>query len=318
MNDTSAASAVLGSEAVLLWARNAGLIADAREERRLAAMRLEVLASGALPGGEVEDVALAAQWAAFICWVDDHIDRRGLGAVPGELERFTGPLRRVLSSGGELSAGTAPHAVVLAQLWERTAPGMPARWQTRFVADYTDFLDATEEEVALRRAGARLRLADYLRLRRRTITLLPMLDVLERAGHALLVETPQTDSGLRDLRWAVADVAGWANDLASGADDVAAGQDNLVSVVAREDGSSVAVARRRVAAMIEQRRVGFAATAAALRAASGVPQEHRKDVRRYVDLVETFIAVTLHWLGGTGRFAPDTEPPAVSHFPAGP
>lgn len=318
MKDTSATSTVLGSEAVLVWARNAGLVADACQQSRLAAMRLEVLANGALPGGEVADVALAAQWAAFICWVDDHIDRRGLGVVPGELERFTRPLRRVLCSGGELSTVTAPHAVVLAQLWERTAPGMPARWRTRFVADYTDFLDATEEEVVLRRAGARLGLVDYLRLRRRTITLLPMLDVLERTGHALLVETPQAASGLRDLRWAVADVAGWANDLASGADDVAAGQDNLVAVVAREDGCSVAVARLRVAAMIEQRRVSFAATAAALHAASGVPQEHRKDVRRYVDLVETFMAATLQWLARTGRFAPDSQLPTASQFPAGP
>lgn len=304
MTDNLFASAVTESEAVLGWAREAGLVVDGREERRLTAMRLEVLAGGALPQGEAADVALTAQWAVFICWVDDHIDRWGMGSVPGELERFTAPLRQVLAQGEALSTVTAPHAAVLAGLWGRTAPGASTGWRRRFATDYTDFLDATEEEVALRHAGVHLPLTAYLRLRRRTITLLPMLDVLERTGYSPLVEAPQVDAGLRDLRWAVADVAGWANDLASGSDDEIAGQDNLVAVVAREDGCSTAVARTRVTAMIGQRRTDFAAKAAAARTAPGLSPEQRAGVCRYVDLVERFMAATLHWLMITRRFAP--------------
>lgn len=208
---------------------------------------------------------LTAHWAAFVCWVDDQIDRRGLGSVPGELERFTTSLRRVLTCDAATSAADAPQAVVLAWLWERTAAGMSDRWRKRFTADYRDFLDACEEEVAARRSGTRLPLADYVELRRRTITLLPMLNVLERTGHAHLVEDPLVDAQLRDLRWALADVAGWANDLASQVQDAAAGQDNLVSLIARRDDCPTDQARARVAAMIEQRRAEFRATALALR-----------------------------------------------------
>ncbi|MFH8381289.1 terpene synthase family protein [Kitasatospora sp. NPDC018058] len=315
MADNSSASAALGPEAVLPWASEAGLVADARGERRLASMRLDVLAGGALPQGNAADVALTTQWAAFICWVDDQIDRRGLGSVPGELERFTAPLRRVLASDTGPPAA-APHAVVLAGLWERTAAGMSARWRSRFTADYTDFLDACAQEVALRRAGVRPPLADYLALRRRTITLLPMLDVLERTGHAPSVEDPRVDARLQDLRWAVADVAGWANDLASAADDEAAGQDNLVALLARQDDCSTGTARLRAAAMIEERRAGMRATVAALRAEPGLPQDRREELRRYMDLVETFMAATLHWLTVTGRFACDAEPATYrSHVP---
>jgi hypothetical protein len=310
---------VAGSEPVLQWAREAGLVTDARGERRLAAMRLGVLAAGALPRGDGADVALTAQWAVFICWVDDCVDRGVLSSSPGSpgssgrLERFTAPLREVLVPGRDPSAGTAPHARVLAGLWDRTSAGMSARWRQRFAADYCDFLDATEQEVALRRAGVRLSLADYVRLRRRTITLLPMLDILERTGHAALVETPRVNARVRDLRRAVADVAGWANDLASQADDTAVGQDNLVAVIAREDACSVAVARDRAAGMIERRRVDFRATAASLR---GVPLSPRRrgELIRHVDLVETFMAATLHWLAATGRFAPDPEPAAAPHL----
>ena len=311
----SSATLIFGLEAVLLWARDAGLVADTCGERRLAAMQLEVLASGALPQGNLADVALTAQWAAFICWVDDHIDRRSLGSVPGELEQFTAPLRHVLAPGKELSTVTAPHAMVLARLWERTAEGMSTRWCERFTVDYTDFLDATEEEVTLRRAGARLALAAYLELRRRTITLLPMLDVLERTGHAHLVESPQVDAQLRDLRWAVADVVGWANDLASQTDDEAVGQDNLVALLSRQDCCPATAARVRVATMIKERRAAFHATAAALRTALGLPQDQLEDLRRYVDLVERFMAATLHWLANTGRFTPNSASPLTQLHP---
>lgn len=299
---------VFAPEAVLRWARDTGLAAGAREERRLAAMRLDVLAGHALPQGDQAEVEMTAHWAAFICWVDDQIDHRGLGSVPGELERFTAPLRHVLDSTEGTPPGQAPQAVVLARLWERTAPGMSDAWRKRFVTDYTDFLDASEQEVAVRRSGTRLSLTAYVELRRRTITLLPMLNVLERTGHAPLVEHPQVDTQLRDLRWALADVAGWANDLASAEHDAAAGQDNLLSLIARQEHCSPADARTRAAAMIDQRRTDLVATAAALRATPHLPPPLLPQLRRYVDLVETFTAATLHWLAVTGRFAPVSGP----------
>lgn len=316
MNAPRSVSASHVSDAVLVWARDAGLVMDGRQEQRLAAMRFEVLAEGALPRAGAEDVALTAQWAAFICWVDDRIDRQGLGTAPGEVEEFTAPLREVLAIGGPLSGAAAPHAAVLARLWERTAEGMSDRWRERFTVDYVDFLDATEQEAALRRDRVRMSLDAYLRLRRRTITLLPMLDVLERTGHAPLVEAPQVDAHLRDLRGAVADLAGWTNDLASAADDAAAGHDSLVTVLAQEHGCSMAQARRRVTAMIGQRRSGFQATAHTLRTDCELPQKESAQLRRYVDLAEEFMTATLRWLALTGRFTPlpvGSPPP-----PAGP
>ncbi|MER5766148.1 terpene synthase family protein, partial [Streptomyces sp. NPDC001985] len=260
------------ASALPAWARKAGLVTDGAQERRLASMRLDVLAAGALPAGAPADVVLTARWAAFICWVDDHIDREGLGSAPGELERFTAPLAHVLAPGARRAE--APHAAVLEALWEHTRVGMPPRWRRRFAADYGDFLSASHEEAAVRRAGVRLSPAEYVRLRRRTITLLPMLDVLEATGHTPLVEHPRIDAGVETLRRSVADIAGWSNDLASQADDTAAGQDNLVTVLMRESRCTRAVARARATAMIGERRALFASTASALRdAVPGLPAD---------------------------------------------
>ncbi|WP_327255828.1 terpene synthase family protein [Streptomyces sp. NBC_01244] len=282
-------------------------------------MRLDVLAGGALPHGAEADVLLTVQWAVFICWVDDFIDRSGLAHSPPSLEAFATPLRQVLQPGAAPSARVmSPHVSVLAGLWERTALGMPDRWRERFAREYTDFLDATEQEVALRQVGAAaLSVAGYVRLRRRTITLVPMLTVLERTGHALMVEDPRVDLRVRDLRWALADIAGWANDLASGADDELAGQDNLVAVIARESCCSAAVARVRARAMIDQRRRDFASLAQALRT-TPLPADRGKELRRYVALVEQFMSATLHWLSTTGRFASGTNTSVVAQTPTRP
>ncbi|MGW0552043.1 terpene synthase family protein [Streptomyces altiplanensis] len=307
MTGLSAASVVC--DAAVRWAREAGLITDGPQERRFRAMRLEVLSCGALLRAGRADVVLMAQWAAFICWVDDRIDREGLRASPGELEHFIASLRQGLAPGAVISPALASHGAVLRLLWERTVVGTGMRWQERFRADYLDFLDATEQEVSLRRAGARLSLLQYLRLRRRTITVLPMLDIVERAGRTFLAEGPLVDGPLRRLRWAVADIAGWANDAASETDEAVRDQEGLVAVVARECACSTDRAREHVAVMIEQRHASFRADVTAVRATSGLSREQLADLHRYVDLVETFMAATLHWLSCTGRFAPAPTPP---------
>ncbi|MGW7328280.1 terpene synthase family protein [Streptomyces sp. NPDC054840] len=268
-------------------------------------------------------MALTAQWAVFICCVDDLVDRGGLGTVPGEVEEFTAPLREVLAGGGGPPPARRPaYARVLQELWAHTSAGMPAQWKERFTADYTDFLDATEEEVALRRDGVRLTVAQYVRLRRRTITLLPLLDVLERTGDAPMVECEQVGDRLGELRRAVADIAGWVNDLVSAADDTAVGQDNLVTTLARQESCCLAEARQRAAAMISERRSTFHTVATTLRTGREVPAPLRQDMRRYVDLTQTFLTATLRWLTATGRFASDAGPApadalAPQHRPVG-
>ncbi|MGW2586226.1 terpene synthase family protein [Streptomyces virginiae] len=303
---------------LLRWAWQEGVISDAEGERRLVRMRLPVLAGGALPHGGAVDVVLTAQWAAFICWVDDEIDRRDLGSQQVELEKFTAPLREVLTTGRE-SATPSRHAKVLAQLLQHTDPERSGRWRERFGAHYSDFLDATEEEVALRRAGTRLSMVRYLRLRRRTITVFPLLAVLERTGHTEPVEEPALEAELSELRSAAADIAGWANDLASQEDDRATGQDNLLTILARRHHCSAAAARARATDMIQQRHTGLTAAAASLRATPGLPQGQLDALGRHVDMVERLTAANLHWLAVTGRFTADPiTSQSVPHDPSTP
>ncbi|WP_328689915.1 hypothetical protein OHA74_12440 [Streptomyces phaeochromogenes] len=285
--------------AVLAWARNLSLAVDAFEEKRLLAMRLGKLAELTAPGASDGDLELTAQWAAFICLVDDRFDRSRVDIRPEEVASLFTRLLDVITGGPAESGSGIEQA--LDDLWRRTAPRMSTQWQERFVADYRDFALAMQEEAADRTERVRMGLSDYVLRRRRTITALPMADILECTAGAPWPGLPMGEDLMRALRRAAADVAGWSNDLVSTEDDLREEHDNLVVVLSRERGCSLSSAREQVTVMRDDRVRDFHALAASL-TAMAVPGTEREGVRRYVAALGSFVAATLHWLGVTHRF----------------
>ncbi|WP_395575805.1 hypothetical protein [Streptomyces sp. BK79] len=285
--------------AVLTWARNAGLVGDAFEEERLAAMRLGRLAELTAPEASDRDLELTAQWAAFICLVDDRFDRSRLDARPEEVASLFARLLEVITGGHAGRGKGFEHA--LDDLWRRTAPRMSTQWQERFIADYRDFALAMHEEALGRAERAPLGLSAYVLRRRRTITALPMADILECTTGAPWPALPTGGGLMRALRRAAADVAGWTNDLVSAEDDLREDRDNLVTVLSREHGCSLSSARDQATVMRDDRLRDFHALAASL-TAMPLPGTEREGVRRYVATLGSFVAATLHWLDVTHRF----------------
>lgn len=285
--------------AVLAWARDLSLVVDAFEEGRLLAMRLGKLAELAVPEASDADLELTAQWAAFICLVDDWFDRSRVDIRPEEVASLFTRLLDVITGGHAGSVSGIEEALV--DLWRRTAPRMSTQWRERFVADYRDFALAMQEEAADRTDRVPMGLSDYVLRRRRTITALPLADILECTAGAPWPGLPMGEDLMRALRRAVADVAGWSNDLVSAEDDLREDRDNLVTVLSRERGCSLSSAREQATAMRDDRVRDFHALAASLTAMT-LPGTEREEVRRYVAALGSFVAATLHWLGVTHRF----------------
>ncbi|WP_240363109.1 MULTISPECIES: hypothetical protein [unclassified Streptomyces] len=272
---------------------------DAFEEGRLLAMRLGKLAELAVPEASDADLELTAQWAAFICLVDDRFDRSRVDIRPEEVASLFTRLLNVITGGPAGSVSGIEQA--LDDLWRRTAPRMSTQWRERFVADYRDFALAMQEEAAGRTDRVPMGLSDYVLRRRRTITALPLADILECTAGAPWPGLPMGEDLMRALRRAVADVAGWSNDLVSAEDDLREDRDNLVTVLSRERGCSLSSAREQATAMRDDRVRDFHALAASLTAMT-LPGTEREEVRRYVAALGSFVAATLHWLGVTHRF----------------
>ncbi|MFF7655721.1 terpene synthase family protein [Streptomyces sp. NPDC007983] len=303
---------------LLLWVQQVGLAGSASEQQRLAAMGLDVLAERMVPTADETDVALTAQWSAFICLIDDYFDRDSRGTSASRAESVLQRLLSVLAGEEPQPDSTGPE-VALADLWRRTAPRMSPRWRDRFIADYTDFSRATCEEAVHRERCHQLPLDSYVALRRRTITLLPMTDIVECTAAAPSPELPEQcveGARLRALRCAGADVVGWTNDLASAEADRRRGQNNLLTVLERERGCSFAESRNAVVSMRDARLQDFRSLALKLSDGRGVPSPARASVAAYTAAICDVVNASLYWLDRTGRFDAQWLPPhAVSSQP---
>lgn len=253
---------IVAERQVRAWSTRHGLVAgDAA--RRLGRMGHGRMAGWLAPDASPAELALLAQWGAFIALVDDGFDEGRHG--PEQARELFDQVLGVLD-GVDGSAHPVPVVRALTDLWARTAEATSPVWRGRFRALYRDFADATCTELRLRASGERLGLDDYLALRRRTITVLPVLAVLERA----LPDAPRLD-GLRD---AAADIVAWTNDLRSAARELEEGTDNLVTVLARHDRCGLAEAAAKARRMLADRMDDFDRLSDGGRA---VPIRHARD-----------------------------------------
>ncbi|MFJ8086263.1 FAD-binding protein [Streptomyces sp. NPDC096205] len=227
------------------WALRHGLVAGEEQTRRLARMGQGRMAGWLAPKASPAELALLAQWGAFIALVDDSFDVPGRS--PQQVRTVLDQLLDVLASadGTRYPVTAAPAVTALADLWERTRVSARPGWRQRFLALYRDFAEATCTEMRLRARGEQLGLDDYLALRRRTITVLPVLAVVERALPAA--------RELDGLRAAAADIVAWTNDLRSAPRELEEGTDNLVGVLVRHHRCSRSKAAALARSMLAER-----------------------------------------------------------------
>lgn len=272
------------------WAVRVGLATTAPEQLRLDRMGQGRMAGFVAPRADSAELALVAQWGAFIALVDDSFDQDAAGGEPVRVSGLLDALMGVLEWDSPPPGRAAPAVGALADLWRRTTPATSPLWARRFTDHYRQFADATCEEVAARANRTPVGLAAYLRMRRQTITVLPMLDLLERG---FTTQEPALDP----LRDATADIVAWTNDLNSAAREASDGHENLVPVLAREHGvthhEAAAVARD----MIGDRMEDFDSIATSVLATAAC----RQSLQARIDVVETFRDGSLAWQGETQR-----------------
>ncbi|TDD84482.1 terpene synthase family protein [Actinomadura rubrisoli] len=284
---------------LLGWVESMGLVTTDAAKQRLAAERHDLGAALIVPEGSRDDLALTAQWSAFICLLDDRFDATPLGTHPDRVRTVMRPLTDILRGDDTAQCAKCPSDPLVRafnDLWRRTAAGMPPAWRHRFTADYQDFADASCEEAEIRAAGRELSLREYVVLRSRTITSAPMMDVLERTGPFGLTAVAHAPE-VKDLRRTAIDVVGWTNDVGAGAAETSRGQLNLVSLVARErelpDAQAVAYAK----SMIRRRLRDFERACAEL---SG--KGSGTEMRRCVAAMRLYLYGTLQWCSLTRRY----------------
>ncbi|MFJ1767883.1 FAD-binding protein [Amycolatopsis sp. NPDC088138] len=240
---------------VRAWAARTGLVTDDTGARRLARQGQGRLAGWLAAEAGPPELALLAQWGAFIAVVDDEFDQHG--APLEQAKVLLGQLLDVLD--GASGIGHPVAAVrALGDLWPRTTASAVPGWAARFRERYRQFAEATCTELRLRHSGKRQGLTEYLALRRHTITALPVLDLVERA----LPDAP----ALEELREITADIIAWTNDLGSAQRELNEGTENLVGVLARDQQCGLLEAAATARVMLADRMADFDRAASTARA----------------------------------------------------
>ncbi|MFD5142664.1 FAD-binding protein [Streptomyces sp. NPDC058401] len=260
------------------------------------------------PWADPAELELLAQWGAFIALVDDSFDRGPGNGSPSHVRALMDCLVSVVDGSAATSDPSIPAVRAIMDLWNRSTPATSPQWAGRFAARYRDFADATCEESLLRTRRTPLALSRYVEMRRHTITVLPMLALVERGLSG-------EEGDLESLREATADLVAWTNDLASAERESAEGKDNLVSVLARERRCTHHEAAAIARTMISERMDAFDAAAAAALAQG----PHTAGLSTRVDRIRSFLDGALAWQGETRRndpeaAAPDAARPARSEW----
>ncbi|MFD4867843.1 terpene synthase family protein [Streptomyces sp. NPDC058412] len=278
------------------WARSTGLVTTEAGEAHLEAIGLCRWASYVLPGCGAREQALMAQWAAFVCLVDDAFDAHPSAQRHDAAGTLMPTLLGVLETARPPTAHASPAVKALADLWRRTGQAASGAWRERFIARYTEFAEASVEEAQVRESGTLLDLPAYLGIRHRSITMLPLVEVSEQLCGSTLTDFWRGHEGVHRLRQAAVAAVACGNDIASAEAEHALGQQNIISVIARIERCDRATAYDKAVAHLREQLRACRVAKAELDTQPGAAS--------YATLLGNWVYGSLRWQCETRRFGP--------------
>ncbi|MFF4172225.1 terpene cyclase [Streptomyces sp. NPDC001744] len=264
--------------------------------------RLAALTS---PDCAADDLALASDLLGFYFLFDDGFDTT-LGRSPAQVAEVCARLTALLHGDGPAPAARTPVERAFADLWERSAEGMSARWRARSAYNWEWYFACHPAEAAGRVSGRFPDREGYLALRRGTAAMETLFDMIERLNRFELPQEVLHHPTLRRMRQLAADIPSFTNDVHSYAQELARGDvANLVMIAREERGGTVEEAAAEVmreAQEMVDRFVELSDEVPGICDLLGLDPAGREAARRYVDGLVSWIAGYHRWEIGTGRY----------------
>ncbi|GAB2860603.1 hypothetical protein GCM10022221_70310 [Actinocorallia aurea] len=295
------------------WAGGHGLVIGESDATRLGRGRFERLVCRLLPDVPPDRAVLVTEWLIWLFALDDHIDDGTLGMSATAVDALCEPLTLTLRRGTARPGASALESA-LADLWNRTVPGMSQGWRRRFRDHFAWHRQGRLDEAVARRTGELPPPARYGAVRRRLHAPF-LLDLLEPA---LGTEVPAELLGTKTwqaLLDGTADVTAWCNDLVAYSAD-GHGPLNHVAVAGRQLGLSP----RTAAAVVVHERI-WGRLEEVAEAARNLDAELRRlrldpvrarGVSRVACALLAAPRAQLDWLHECGRYSPMPDPSVPS------
>ena len=256
------------------------------------------------PGRDIESVALASDWNAWLFALDDLGDATGLGTSPTAMHNLTTRMLGVIHSGDRPDQSGPAEEVCLAgalmdlraRLLAQAAPG----WLPAFTASCEEYFDALAWEAA-NRAGRRVPdMDEYVTMRRRTGAVACSMFVGEVAEDIRLPAGLHSDPVVEALRDMANNLVCWQNDVLSAPKELAIGEvHNYVAVLMHHERLSREQATAEVVARHNQEMARFCATEHDVPYPPGEPGEQ---LGRLIAMLRAWIRGNLDWSFECGRY----------------
>ncbi|MCK9922729.1 terpene synthase family protein [Frankia sp. AgPm24] len=295
---------------LMTWASRVGLVTDARERARLDAAGFHLLAARVLPDAPRGGVEVFAQWVLWLFHLDDEQDEGPMG-LRAELVHTTYAAITSIIEGRPVPATAPAPVTALADLWPRTARGMPAQWRRRILEHIHHHRDAFLTQITHRHNGTLATPAEYPSLRRDDNAMF-MFDLLEVVHQTEIPPGLAATSSWTELCAASSDIAAWCNDVVSLPRESARGETtNYVLVLRHATGCDERTALEQVHAHITGRShdLGEAERAFLTDARRLAPTTDPDRLRLIVRTIRDMPGAHLAWMLTSGRHQERTPAP---------
>ncbi|MET8544081.1 pentalenene synthase [Kitasatospora sp. NPDC004799] len=225
----------------LAWPESFGFLATEAERAHHLKGQFPLIAAMFYPNATGSELDLGVDQQSWYFLFDDALDERW-GREPERVRHLVGLVKEGVT--GE--ASPLPLAAAFADMRRRSCHGMPADWIQRSAAHWSSYLDHHVHEARSRQSGTPMPLSTYLRVRRHTIGVAPVVDLAERLSSCVLPDHLYALPHLSVMREMAKTFVICDNDLVSLEKDEALGErNNLVLCLEREHGLSRAEAVER-------------------------------------------------------------------------
>ncbi|MFC7615507.1 hypothetical protein ACFQV2_20405 [Actinokineospora soli] len=288
----------------LAWPRALGLITtDAAAERHRRG-DYAGLAARFYPAATGADLDLGVDLMSWFFLYDDLFDGPA-GDDPAAAARLVAAVTAVFD--GPLPDDAPLIARGLADVWRRTCAGMSADFRIRAARHWREYLAGYVDEAEGRDRSGPYDADTYLDIRRRTIGVLPTVDMAERTSRCEVPKRVHDSAVMTAMLRIAIDINVLFNDIASLEKEKARGElNNLVLILMREHGWGQARSIARIQDEVRTRVEQFLLLETLLPdvcASFGLDADERDRTDRFrVDCLRTVIRGSHDWHRSSGRY----------------
>jgi pentalenene synthase len=292
----------------LLWARDMGFLpSEAAADRYRFSQHAELGAWFCPEPEQDRDLDLQLDVNGWFFMVDDAFDVPAGQTADGAVAVCV-QLIELLSGSATTAAGraTSPLVTAFADIWRREREGMSEFWRQRASCTWTGYLAGNLAEEANRRAAAVLTTAEYMRVRRQSIGVLPAYGMGETVGPSEVPPLAWYSNHLAAMRRLTIEHVIMVNDVHSLEKDEARHEKNLVSLLVGQRGLSRDAAIGQVVSTADDHMRKFQELESGIPALCdrlALTSTGRAAVHRQVASMRDMVSGNYHWSRTCGRYS---------------